>query len=249
MRQGNGDRGPSASVLPIVEDVLRSPGQPLDAATRAFFEPRFGHDFSRVRVHADDRAAASARAVNAVAYTVGRNIPFDAGRYDPTTRQGQRLLAHELTHVAQQNRQTPAHLDKLSMTQPDGGSEREADKAAAAVIDGASFRPAATNAAALARQVDAGVADAGPRDASPAAGPRDAPPVAGAPKAPEVQYRRPTGEKPPVIKDLSTAGWALTSTHTDAHPSRRARCDSEPGGSSTASYSSSSASAPAWPTW
>ena len=63
-----------------MHQALRSPGQPLDHATRAYFEPRFGHDFSQVRVHTDDRAAASARAVNARAYAVGREIVFAAGR-------------------------------------------------------------------------------------------------------------------------------------------------------------------------
>jgi hypothetical protein len=87
---------------PIVHDVLNSPGQLLDAAARAFFEPRFGHDFANIRVHADARAAESARAVNAQAYTVGMNMVFGAGRYAPTTEAGQRLLAHELTHALQQ---------------------------------------------------------------------------------------------------------------------------------------------------
>lgn len=89
-------------VPPIVHDVLRSPGQPLDTATRAFFEPRFSHDFSQVRVHTDARAAESAREVNAFAYTVGSNVVFGAGQYAPGTTAGKRLLAHELTHVAQQ---------------------------------------------------------------------------------------------------------------------------------------------------
>ena len=88
---------------PIVHDVLRSPGRPLDSATRAFFEPRFGYDFSKVRVHADTRASKSAQAVNALAYTVGRDLVFSAGRYSPDTTEGRRLLAHELTHVTQQN--------------------------------------------------------------------------------------------------------------------------------------------------
>src|SRR5262249_36324847 len=61
---------------PIVHEVLRAPGGRLDPSTRAFFESRFGHDFSRVRVHSEEKAAASARAVNALAYTVGRNIVF-----------------------------------------------------------------------------------------------------------------------------------------------------------------------------
>jgi hypothetical protein len=87
---------------PIVHEVLASPGQPLDPATRAFMEPRFGHDFSRVRVHADQRAAQSADAVAAHAYTVGADVVFGAGRYAPQSGGGQRLLAHELAHVVQQ---------------------------------------------------------------------------------------------------------------------------------------------------
>jgi Domain of unknown function (DUF4157)/Novel toxin 16 len=86
----------------IVHDVLRSPGQPLDRAARASLEPRFGHDFSRVRIHADAKAAESARAVAAHAYTVGSDIVFGASRYAPGTESGRRLLAHELTHVVQQ---------------------------------------------------------------------------------------------------------------------------------------------------
>jgi hypothetical protein len=86
----------------IVHDVLRSPGQPLDTATRAYFEPRFGHDFSRVRVHTDALAEQSAREVNAQAYTVGRNIVFDAGRLATGTHAGRWLIAHELAHVVQQ---------------------------------------------------------------------------------------------------------------------------------------------------
>jgi Domain of unknown function (DUF4157) len=91
------------AIPPIVHDVLRSPGQPLDGATRAFFEPRFGHDFGKVRVHRDAKAAESAAAVNAVAYTVGRDMVFGAARYAPGTEAGYRLLAHELTHVVQQH--------------------------------------------------------------------------------------------------------------------------------------------------
>lgn len=89
---------------PIVHDVLNSPGQPLDSATRAFFEPRFGHDFSQVLVHVGERAEQSARDVNAHAYTVGHDIVFGAGKFSPATQEGRRLLAHELTHVVQQNR-------------------------------------------------------------------------------------------------------------------------------------------------
>lgn len=85
-----------------VNEVLRSPGQPLDAATRAFMEPRFGYNFGQVRVHTGQEAYDSARAVNALAYTAGEHIVFGAGHYDPSGNAGRRLLAHELTHVVQQ---------------------------------------------------------------------------------------------------------------------------------------------------
>lgn len=88
---------------PIVHDVLNSPGQPLEGATRAFMELRFGYDFRQVRVHNDDRSAASARAINAEAYTAGTHTAFAAGRYAPDLPAGRRLLAHELAHVVQQS--------------------------------------------------------------------------------------------------------------------------------------------------
>ena len=79
-------------------------GQPLDSATRTGMESRFGSDFSQVRVHTDAKAAKSARAVNALAYTVGRDVVFGAGQYEPNRAEGARLLAHELAHVVQQGR-------------------------------------------------------------------------------------------------------------------------------------------------
>jgi len=88
---------------PIVHEVLRSSGEPLDSTTRAFFEPRFGHDFSQVRVHNDVRAVKSARAVNALSYTVGKDVVFNEGQYFPNSSEGKRLIAHELTHVIQQS--------------------------------------------------------------------------------------------------------------------------------------------------
>ena len=91
-----------ATAPPIVDDVLTQSGQPLERATRTFMEARLGYDFSRVRVHSDARANASARSIHAHAYTVGEDIVFDAGRFAPQTREGRRLLAHELTHVVQQ---------------------------------------------------------------------------------------------------------------------------------------------------
>jgi hypothetical protein len=95
-------------VPPIVEAVLRTPGQPLDAANRAYFEPRFGQDLSRVQVHDDPAAALSARTVNANAYTVGNDVVFDRGRYAPATSEGRPLLSHELAHVVHQQQGAPA---------------------------------------------------------------------------------------------------------------------------------------------
>jgi hypothetical protein len=83
--------------------VTHSPGQSLDAETRAFFEPRLGHDFSGIRVHADSRAAASAASIDSLAYTVGNHVVFGQGQFAPGSDDGRRLLAHELTHVVQQN--------------------------------------------------------------------------------------------------------------------------------------------------
>ncbi|MGH9906426.1 MAG: eCIS core domain-containing protein, partial [Pyrinomonadaceae bacterium] len=93
----------SEGVPPIVHDVLRSSGEPLDYTTRAFMEPRFGHDFSNVRVHTDERAATSARAIQAVSYTAGSHLVFDKGAYSPSTGSGRMLLGHELAHSIQQS--------------------------------------------------------------------------------------------------------------------------------------------------
>jgi len=123
-RYSRGAAGP-ATAPPIVHEVLHSPGSPLDAATRAFFEPGFGHDFSRVRVHTDSKAAESARAVNAVAYTVGRDVVFGAGQYQPHAAGGRRLLGHELTHVVQQHCQVPT--TQLRVGPSDDAYEREAN--------------------------------------------------------------------------------------------------------------------------
>ena len=124
-RRPAGQAGPDA-VPPIVHDVLRSSGQPLDPATRAFMEPRFGHDFSRVRVHTDARAAESARAVNALAYTVGRDVVFGQGQYAPGTSAGQRLAAHELTHVMQQSESANPDSARLALGPEADGFEAEA---------------------------------------------------------------------------------------------------------------------------
>jgi hypothetical protein len=128
--------GPASGIAPsIVHEVLRSPGQPLDPTTRAFMEPRFGHDFSRVRVHTDARAARSADAVNALAYTVGRDVAFGAGRYTPHTNEGRKLLAHELTHVRQQAGLSAGAGPLLSLEPSADPLERDAEHTATQIAD------------------------------------------------------------------------------------------------------------------
>lgn len=95
---------------PLVNEVISSPGQSLDNQTRTFFESRIGYDFGQVRVHTDEKAARSAGMVNALAYTVGKDVVFGPGQYNPGTEGGKRLLAHELTHVMQQR--GPASLQR-----------------------------------------------------------------------------------------------------------------------------------------
>lgn len=85
----------------IVNDVLKSSGYSLDAETKSQMDLRFNYDFSKVRIHTDAKAAESANMMNARAYTVGQNIVFGNGQYNPRTNKGLRLLAHELTHVLQ----------------------------------------------------------------------------------------------------------------------------------------------------
>lgn len=129
----SGDAAP-----PIVHDVLRGGGEQLPDNVRAVMEPRFGADFSDVRLHTDETAAQSARAVSAHAYTAGSHIAFASGRYQPSTGEGQRLLAHELTHVVQQRGSGGAGSGQgagaLTIGDPADASEREADTTADRVL-------------------------------------------------------------------------------------------------------------------
>jgi hypothetical protein len=115
---------------PIVHDVLRTAGKPLDAPLRTDMERRLGHDFSQVRVHAGAQAAASAQAVDAQAYTVGRSVVFGSGRYAPGTAEGRDLLAHELAHVVQQGSAAPPS-GPLRVGAANDPAETAADRAAA----------------------------------------------------------------------------------------------------------------------
>ncbi|MBF2065982.1 MAG: DUF4157 domain-containing protein [Calothrix sp. C42_A2020_038] len=127
-------------VPPIVHEVLNSFGKPLDETTRTFMESRFGQDFSTVRVHTDTQAAESAQAVNALAYTVGRDIVFGTGQYAPGTHAGKRLLAHELTHVVQQNATAQMQTMALEIATSEDVYEQEAETVATQIVGGDSVR-------------------------------------------------------------------------------------------------------------
>ncbi|BDA84740.1 hypothetical protein Sa4125_22820 [Aureimonas sp. SA4125] len=134
LRRRGTSAGPVA-VPAIVNRVLSRTGQPLDAATRAHFEPRFGHDFSKVRIHADAEAGQSAAAVSADAYAYRQDIVFAPNRYAPTTIAGRTLLAHELAHVVQ-DAGMPTAGPPVATTAPSDAAERAADQAASMALSG-----------------------------------------------------------------------------------------------------------------
>lgn len=102
----------------VVSDAISSGGKPLDDGTRSFMEDRFGYDFSQVKIHNDSLAASSAQSIHALAYTSGNEIVFNQGQYSPGTATGKKLLAHELTHVVQQNNSVkPKKIQRATLTQ------------------------------------------------------------------------------------------------------------------------------------
>jgi hypothetical protein len=133
-----------------VRDVLHSGGRPLDTRSRAHMDARFGHDFSRVRVHTGARAADSARAVGAMAYTVGRDIVFGDERYAPGTSAGDDLLAHELAHVIQQG--DARDRARADFTGDSASHEGNADAMARAALSGAPIGPVLSTAPTLQRR-------------------------------------------------------------------------------------------------
>ncbi|HZX72673.1 MAG TPA: DUF4157 domain-containing protein [Rhodanobacter sp.] len=135
LRRSARDAVPAPAVPQLVRDVLASPGRSLEPATRQWMEPRFGSDFSRVRVHDDGHAAASARAVGALAYAVGSHVVFDTRQYAPHMPAGRRLLAHELAHTLQDPGAGGLHAS-LAIGSPGDAAETAADRAADAVMRG-----------------------------------------------------------------------------------------------------------------
>jgi outer membrane protein OmpA-like peptidoglycan-associated protein len=131
-RMTHSDQG--TEVPAIVHEVLNSPGQSLEPGTRTLMESRFGQDFSQVRVHTNDQAQRSARAVNALAYAVGNNVVFGTGQYSPHTLAGQKTLAHELTHTLQQRSMSNPAIATLKVGSANDSYEREAETQAEKVV-------------------------------------------------------------------------------------------------------------------
>lgn len=136
-----------------VYNALRSPGTALDADTRAFFEPLFGHDFGAVRVHAGQSAADSADAISARAYAVGNDIVLRSGVPRQELAPGSRLLAHELTHVVQQSGGTSPHR-QLEIGPAGGPAEQEADRIADHVLNGRRVQVGPSPAGVVRRQLN-----------------------------------------------------------------------------------------------
>jgi rubredoxin len=128
--------GSAPEVTPELEasiSAVRGGGQPLPESTRAFFEPRFGQDFSRVRIHTDANAAESARAMNAMAFIIGHDISFGTGKYDHRTHNDKLLLAHELTHTIQQE-DTNYQRDMLNINGVNDAYERNSKSISNVVV-------------------------------------------------------------------------------------------------------------------
>ena len=125
---------PTGTAPASVDRVLASPGRPLEPALRQDMEQRFGHDFSRVRVHSGAAAEQSAQDVNANAYAVRHNLVFGAGLYAPGTNEGRRLIAHELTHVVQQGGASASGSSQLQLNPPGDRVEHGAVRVADAVM-------------------------------------------------------------------------------------------------------------------
>jgi hypothetical protein len=141
-----------------VHDVVGSGGSALDPGTRASMESAFGQSFDDVRVHTDDRASASAESVGANAYTVGSDIVFKGGQYDPGSAAGQRTIAHELAHVVQQSRGPVDGTDApggIRVSDPSDRFERAAESTADQVMASVtSAQPSASAEAAVQREAD-----------------------------------------------------------------------------------------------
>jgi hypothetical protein len=198
-------------VPPSVHEVLQSSGQPLDRVTRHHFEARLGHDLGAVRIHTDARAQASARDVNALAYTVGPHIAFAAGQYQPGRDAGRPLIAHELVHTIQQGAAI-GRPRNLSIDRSDSPAEAEAERIAATISEPKGATVARAAGVGLARQ-------APPRDIPP---PSPAPPQQDARQSDEFKD---VGKSQELGRAGETWGWGSPETNNVYHECRVAELE------------------------
>ncbi len=146
-----------AEASPVKEVVGKGGGSSMDDATRGFMESRFGQDFGDVRIHTDSKASDSARSVNAQAYTVGSDIVFQSGKFQPDSNDGKQMLAHELTHVVQQ-RNGPVSGSPapggINISHPSDPFEQEAVNTSASVMASSAPEPSAPAGATAQRAED-----------------------------------------------------------------------------------------------
>ncbi len=190
--------GQSGTVSPGLENRVQSikGGQPLPPSTRTFFEPRFGHDFSQVRLHTGPEAASTAKSINAHAFTKGQNIYFGTGQFQPETQPGRKLLAHELTHTIQQGNTSPsaslegAAQSSLSVSHPNDSLEHEAKTVANHVEADQSLSPNAITVGANDAQTT--LARLAESDTAPATTPEATPAPASTDTTPPIEVTPPT---------------------------------------------------------
>jgi hypothetical protein len=212
---GGGDGGAAASehgaassagALPAGEPIERlfgrvagqGAGEPLPAQMKGKFEPSLGVDLSAVRVHTGSASAESAAAVGAKAYTVGQDLHFATGQYDPDSGAGQHLLAHEVAHTVQQRGATPVRQNRLEVSTPQDAAEHEADRAADAMMRGEPAAITVSTSAHVARQPAPGAQDSLDGGLPPAGAPPQQPmPADTGPTTPGGQQAPAPGQQPP----------------------------------------------------
>jgi len=189
-----------SSIPSITHDVLHRSGEPLNAADTDFASSRLNYDFSKVRIHRDERAAQAAAAIGASAYTYGSHVVFGNGQYQPATSEGKRLLMHELTHVVQQSGSGADHSSPNGLDDPHGAAERAAVRSSAAALAGESAfggEQIAPRTAAIQRQPE--TAKTGGTSSDPKFG-------ATASNTTQGSGTAPTGQQ---------AGWTVSDSHLD----------------------------------
>lgn len=220
-KEQGGSARSSFNASPMINAALNAPGRPLNRATRSFFEPRFGRDFSQVRVHTDEPAAQSAQEVNARAYTIGRHVVFGRSQYNPESTSGRILLAHELAHTIQQGQGVKNASSPVVAPQTDGPIENDPGRGPRVPVADITSQASPNGETVLARDgMDAGVPDAGIQDASTVSGGVPMPDAGSsttAPSATPTYLTTPTAPAVPNVYEHNTELGGLSVGNFDFH--------------------------------